>query len=57
MTFHLTCVRVIFSSVWVSEWPPARSVGRVFLIFVILVISRYAFEGWIWILVASVPDH
>ena len=22
MTFHLTCVRIVFSSVWVAEWPP-----------------------------------
>ena len=21
MTFHLTCVHIIFSSVWVAEWP------------------------------------
>ena len=20
--FHLTCVNIIFSSVWVAEWPP-----------------------------------
>ena len=20
--FHLTCVHIIFSSVWVAEWPP-----------------------------------
>ena len=22
VTFHLTCVHIIFSSVWVAEWPP-----------------------------------
>ena len=22
MTFRLTCVHIIFSSVWVAEWPP-----------------------------------
>ena len=22
VTFHLTCVNIIFSSVWVAEWPP-----------------------------------
>ena len=27
-----------------------------FLLFVILVISRRGFEGWIWVLIASVPD-
>ena len=21
MTFHLTCVHIIFSSVWIAEWP------------------------------------
>ena len=25
-------------------------------LFVILVISRFGFEGWIWVLTASVPD-
>ena len=28
----------------------------VFLLFVILVISRFGFEGWILVLIASVPD-
>ena len=28
----------------------------VFYLFVILVISRFDFEGWIWVLIASVPD-
>ena len=28
----------------------------VFLLFVILVISRFGFEIWIWVLSASVPD-
>ena len=50
VTFHLTCVYIIFSSVWVAEWPiAAHSV-------VILVISRFVFKGWIWVLIASVPD-
>ena len=22
LTFHLTCVHIIFSSVWVAKWPP-----------------------------------
>ena len=22
VTFHLKCVHIIFSSVWVAEWPP-----------------------------------
>ena len=28
----------------------------VFLLYVILFISRFGFEGWIWVLIASVPD-
>ena len=64
MTFHLTCVHIIFSSVSVAEWPPfgkiaAHSVDQMFsvvLLFVILVISRFGFEGWSWVLIASVPD-
>ena len=28
----------------------------VFCLFVILVISHLGFEGWIWVLFASVPD-
>ena len=36
MTFHLSCVHIILSSVWVDEWPPfweiaAHSVDRVVL--------------------------
>ena len=27
-----------------------------FVLFVILVIFRFGFEGWIWVLIASVPD-
>ena len=34
----------------------AHSVDRVFS-YVILVNSRFGFEDWIWVLVASVPDH
>ena len=26
-------------------------------LFVILVISSFVFEGWIWVLIVSVPDH
>ena len=25
-------------------------------VFIIYVISRFGFEGWIWVLIASVPD-
>ena len=38
MTFHLTCVYIIFSSVLVAEWPPfgkraAHSVERMFSLY------------------------
>ena len=57
------CVHIIFSSVRcgvASFWEiAAHSVDHMFslyLLFVILVISRFGFEGWIWVLFASVPD-
>ena len=65
VTFHLTCVHIIFSSVWVAECPPfgktaAHSVDHMFSVyfdlFIILVSSRLGFEGWICVLIASVPD-
>ena len=39
MTFHFTCVHIISSSVWVTEWPPfgkkaAHSVDHMFSLFV-----------------------
>ena len=63
MSFHLTCVHIIFSSVWVAEWPPlgkyllARLTICSLCILTIcnLVIFRFGFEGWIWVLVAQVP--
>ena len=38
MTFHLTCVHIIFSSVWVAEWLPfieiaAQSVDPMFSLY------------------------
>ena len=52
-----------FSSVWFGEWPPF---GKELLIrlticslciltIIILVISRFGFERWIWGLIASFP--
>ena len=49
MTFLLKCVHIIFSSASVAEWPPFRK-----KLLEILVISRFGFEGWIWVLIASV---
>ena len=64
MTFHLICVHIIFSSVLVAEWPhfgkellPRLTIDSLCIwLFVILDISRFGFEGWIWVLIASVPD-
>ena len=53
-----------FSSIWVAKWSPiwkellTRLIICSFFIvnlFVILVISRFGFEGWIWVLIASIP--
>ena len=62
MTFQITCVHIIFSSVPVADvWEiTAHSVDHtfsfVFRLFVILVISRFGLLGWILVLIASVPD-
>ena len=57
VTFHLMCVHIIFSSVSVAELPPFHSVDHIFSLyyFVILVIFRFSFEAWIWVLISSVP--
>ena len=47
-----------FSSVWVAEWPPlgnSFSLGLPHIPFYLSVISFFGFEGWIWVLIASVP--
>ena len=54
------------SSVWVAEFVKdfyfweiaAHSVDHMFSLYceLVLVISRFGFEGWIWVLIASVPD-
>ena len=61
--FHVTCVNIIFNSVWVAEWPffseiAAHSVDHMFSLYfdiLILVIAHFGLEGWIWLLIASVP--
>ena len=66
VTFHLMYVQIIFSSVYVVEWPPfgkSCSLGCPYVLFVFClfvirsVISRFGFEGRIWILIAQVPGH
>ena len=61
MTFHLTCIHIIFCSVRVAEWPPfgkwLLTLQTICSLCVLtLVISRFGFEGWIWVLIASFPD-
>ena len=62
VTFHLMCVH-IFSSVCVAKWP---SFGKELLTWLTicylciwticnLSIFRFGFDGWIWVLTASVP--
>ena len=61
--FDLVCVYIMCSSVWVAEWPPLgkKLLTRLticslcILTNIILVISRFGFEGWIWVLIAPVP--
>ena len=62
MTFHLTCIHIIFSSVSVAEWPlfgkgllTRLTICSLCIFTIYLVISRFGFEGWIWVLIASVP--
>ena len=57
-------VRIIFSSVLVAEWPyfgkellPRLTICSLCILTLCnFVISRFGFEGWIWVLIASVPD-
>ena len=54
VTFHLTCVSISFSSVWVAEWPPF---GKELLTrFTICLVPLYLAEV-IWVLIAQVPGH
>ena len=57
------CVHFIFSSVWVAEWPAFGRELLIRLTICSLCISTicyfsyfpFGFEGWIWVLIASVP--
>ena len=51
-----------FNSFWVAEWPPfgkelltRLTICYCCILTIILVISRFAFELLIWVLIASVP--
>ena len=57
VTFRLVYVQIIFSSVYIAEWPPfferaAHSVDRAFVFG-----SRFGSEGRIWALISPVHDH
>ena len=58
-TFHLMCVHIILSSVWVAEWP---SFGKKLLTwlticsFYISAICNIVISRRIWVLIASVPS-
>ena len=60
MTFRLICVHIIFSSVWVAEWPPywkelPTRLTICSLCNLPICNFSFGFEGWIWVLIASVP--
>ena len=65
MTFHHMFVYIIFSSVWVAEWPPfgkklpTRLTICSHCILTICSFSyfQFGFEGVIWGLIAPVPGH
>ena len=53
-----------YSSVYVAEWPPfgkelltRLTICSLCILTVILVISRFSFEGGIWVLIAPVSGH
>ena len=52
-------VHIIFSSVATFLEIAAHSVDHMFSLYfdyLFLVISRFGYESWIWVLIASVPD-
>ena len=55
MTFHLTCVHINLVRFGLLSGHLLGNSCSVCL-FVILAISNFGFEGWIWVLIASVPD-
>ena len=63
VAFHLMRVRIIFSSGWVAEWSPLgkQLLTRLTLCSLCLNTCDFSyflsrFEGWVWVLIASVPD-
>ena len=65
MTFHLMCVNIILvrfgllsgdllGNSYSLSWP---YVLFVFGLFVILIISSFGVEDWIWVMITLVPDH
>ena len=52
---HNICSYYFFSSVWVAEWPPFGKQLLTRLTICFHCILTIGFEGWIWVLLASVP--
>ena len=57
-------VNIICCSVWFPEWPPfgkelltRLTICSVFILTVILVISRFGFEDGNWVPITPVPGH
>ena len=52
-------VHYTFSSVWVAEWPPFEKELHIWLVVcshcILSICIFFGFEGWIWVLIASVP--
>ena len=46
MTFHLIFDHIILCSVRVADWPLSERA-----------ISRFGFEGRIWVLIVAIPGH
>ena len=57
------CVHINFSSVWVAEWPFfGKELLTRLTIYSLCILTfcnfsyfSFGFEGWIWVLIASVP--
>ena len=58
VTFQLMCIHIIFSRFRLLEWPSFEKellTRLTIFLFVILVISRFDFKRWIWVLIALAP--
>ena len=53
---YLVRFGLLSGNFWERDSHSVDHMLSVFIVFVILVISCFSFEGWIWVLIASVPD-